>query len=108
MVVVVAVERVGRGLDAGLDVNVTAFRLVVVSAIAADSGPHVLTHVRRDVVLLIGRRVGVYVGLIVAAVRFLVAIRCGFSALCFRILLRLRICAPGIPVRVLVNLIAGV
>src|SRR3954467_11763036 len=101
MVVLVAVERAGRGLDAGLDVNVTTFRLVVVSALAADAGPYVLTHVDLEVVFLIGRRVGIYVGLVVAALRFLVAIRIGFSALCFRMLLRLRIRAPGVPVRVL-------
>ena len=108
MVVLVAVERVGRGLDAGLDVNVTTFRLVVVTALAADAGPHVLTHVRLDFVCLIGLGVGVDVGLVVAAVRFLVAIRIGLSAFRFRILLRLRIRAPGVPVSLLMNLIAGV
>ena len=40
--------------------------------------------------------------------RFLVAIRFGISALCLGILLRRRIRAAGVPIRFLVNLIAGV
>jgi len=43
-----------------------------------------------------------------AAVRFLVAIRLGFSAVCLRKRLRLRVGASGIPIRLLVNRIAGV
>src|SRR6267142_3000041 len=104
MVVFVVVKRVVqvRGLDAGLEVDISAFRLVVVSAVAADAGHHSLAHVGLEVVFLIGLRAGVHVGFVVATVRFLVAIRYGFSGLC---LPPFRIRATGVPLGLLVNLI---
>src|SRR5258705_13488211 len=101
MVVFVVVKRVVqvRGLDAGLEVNISAFRLVVVSAVAADAGHHGLTLVRSEPVVLIGLRAGIHVGFVMAAVRLLVAIRFGSSALCLGILLRLGVRAAGVPIR---------
>ena len=55
-------------LDTGLDVNIPAFRLVVVSAFAANAGVHFLALLRSEPVLLIGGRVGFHVGFVMAAV----------------------------------------
>ena len=67
-----------RGFDAGLEVDVSTFRLVVVSAVAADAGHHGLTLLHSEPVLLIGLGVGFHVGLVMAAVGLLVAIRMAF------------------------------
>src|SRR5260370_1030240 len=97
-----------RGLDRGFDLNLATLRRVVISAVASNAGRDVLTHVRGKDVCLIGGRAGIHVGSVVPAVRFLVAVRLGFSAVCLRKLLRLRIRAPGVPICLLVDFIAGV
>ena len=57
-----------NGLDTGLDVNIPTFRLVVVSAFAANAGVHFLALLHSKPVLLIGGRVGFHVGFVMAAV----------------------------------------
>src|SRR6185312_10770097 len=74
--------------------------------VAADAGHHGLTLLHKEPVVLNGLRVGIHVGLVMAAVGFLVAIRIGLAALCLGILLCLRIRAPGVPVCLLGNVIA--
>src|SRR4029450_12542702 len=83
--VVEHVVQVG-GLDTGLDVNIPAYRIVFVSAVAANAGVHFLALLRIEPVILIGLRVGFHVGFVMAAVRFLVAVRFGSSALCLGII----------------------
>jgi hypothetical protein len=61
------------GLDTGLLVDIPTFRLVAVSSIASDAGHHVLTLVRSEPVFLIGRRAGIHVGFVMAAVSLLEA-----------------------------------
>src|SRR6266403_198074 len=97
-----------RGLHTGLEVNVPTLRIVVVSAVASNAGHHALMLVRVKDVCLRGGRVGAHCGCVVPAVRFLVAVRLGFSAMSLGILLRLGVRAAVVPIRLLVNLIAGV
>src|SRR5207247_3112978 len=69
------------GLHIGLEVNFPTFRRVAISAVASNAGCHVLTHVRGKEVCLIRRRVGIYLGGVMAAVGALIAIRLGSSAI---------------------------
>ena len=55
-------------IDTGLDVNIPAFRLVMVSAVAANAGVHFLALLNNKPVILIGLRVGFHVGFVMAAV----------------------------------------
>ena len=71
------------------DVDIPTFRLVVVSAFAANAGVHFLALVRIEPAFLRGLRVGIHVGFVMTAFKLLVAIRFGSSALCLGILLRL-------------------
>ena len=91
----------------GLDVNVSAFRGVVISAVASDAGHTFWLMSDLEVVVLIGLVLASTSDLLWPLSEFLVAIRYGFSAVCLRKLLRLGIRAPGVPVGLLVNLIAG-
>ena len=88
--------------------NVAAFRLVATSAVAANAGRHVLTHVRGEEVGLIGRRAGIHFGSIVTALGALIAVRRGLSAVGLGEPVGRRLCSACIPVCLLVDLVAGV
>ena len=102
------VDREVFGTDGGLDVNIPTLGIVVVSAIAANAGHHVLALIRGKPVVLMRRRVGIHLGCVIAAVVALIAIRFGISALSLGIILRLGVRAAGVPRCLLVNMIAGV
>src|ERR1700738_2752713 len=62
------------------NIDVPTPREVAVSAVAANASHHVLVLVRIEVVFLIGRRIGVHLGGIIATARALIAIRLGVSS----------------------------
>src|SRR4030088_2354316 len=54
------------------------------------------------------RRVGIHLGCVIATVVALIAIRFGSAAISLGILIRLRVCAAGVPICLLLNVVAGV
>src|SRR5262249_27930909 len=104
------IEHVGqvRALHAGLQIEIAALRIVVVAAVAANAGCDVLAHIRGKEVLLIGGGVGAHLGCVMSAFGILVAVRVGMAAIGLGIVIRLCVRAAGVPIRLLVNLIAGV
>src|SRR3954453_3469198 len=101
--------RTSRGSECiEMEADFSAQRGIAVAAIAADAGHDLLVLVHHELVDLSGIRIGVYLGGIVAAVRFLASVRLGVSAMGRGEPRGLRVCAAGIPICRLFDVIAGV
>src|SRR6202040_2395851 len=90
-----------------IEVDVSAQRGVAVSAVAANASHHFLVHVRHEGVCLVGRRIGVHLGGIVATLRTLTSVRRSHSSLGRRKPRSSSVRAPGFPICLLTNVIAG-
>jgi hypothetical protein len=88
-------------------VDASAQREIVASAVAANASHHFLVHVRLEIVCLMGRRIGVHLGGIVAALRTLISVRRGLSSLGLRKPRSSSVRAPGFPICLLTDVIAG-
>ena len=87
---------------------VPADGVVAVAAVATEAGHHVLRLVRPQDIRLVGRRVGVNGGGVMAAIIVLVAIGFGVPTMSAGIFVGVRVGISGVPIRLLVNLITSV
>ena len=91
-----------------MEADVPTQRGIAVSAVAADARSHLLVHVRHQRVGLIGRRIGVHLGGVIATFRTLASVRRGSSSVGIRKPRGVRIRAPRVPICLLRNVIAGI